>query len=320
MSKRVEPSVSVHPLVVSVLMVSAIVASGPSWAQLIDGGEGRGLVEDQDAMKPEAEDSTVSMSAYSDGWIRLDFEPASTWHMYGPFQNGSGATPIVQWRLPEGASVEQVLWPVPERYLSGGTVLDHVYHGPTAVLTRVRGLEPGARIEAALEWLVCDVDRCVPVFHDVRAVVSSSPLMASALEVSALEATGGPIDPLSRHESELAIWWEGDELVIDAPGPVRFLPMTRGAIIEDLAATGENPGGSLRLRPEWTRIDRAGAAEAVVGIVKYRIGETTADTPNEGNTGWRSVWVSVPRGQAPERAPVWTSGGEPAFGWDREND
>ena len=104
--------------------------------------------------------------------VGLEMTPAPGWHLYWKGKSDSGAPIRIVPVLPEGVSAGEVLWPVPERLLSPGGILDHVYYDKVVIvlpLCAAEELPPGeeVRIRLAVDWIACR-EACVfgAVVHD----------------------------------------------------------------------------------------------------------------------------------------------------------
>lgn len=93
-------------------------------------------------------------------------QPKPTWHGYwlNPGDAGFGMDTI--WTLPEGWSVGGAEYPVPEPLVIG-TLMNHVYEGPYAILvplTVPADAKAGETMQIGLEanWLACTDEICVP--------------------------------------------------------------------------------------------------------------------------------------------------------------
>src|SRR5829696_9232862 len=66
-------------------------------------------------------------------WAGIHLKMAPGWHTY--WQNGgdSGAATQVEWKLPDGISAGEILWPTPEKYSSAG-LNTFVYHDEVTLL------------------------------------------------------------------------------------------------------------------------------------------------------------------------------------------
>ena len=88
-------------------------------------------------------------------------EPAAGWHLYWQGLNDSGLPPQPRLRLPAGAVfLEDWQWPAPERLVSPGKILDHVYKGRLLLTVAVQlppSLPAGGEfsIEGRVDWVAC---------------------------------------------------------------------------------------------------------------------------------------------------------------------
>ncbi|WP_294172657.1 protein-disulfide reductase DsbD domain-containing protein [uncultured Sphingomonas sp.] len=90
--------------------------------------------------------------------------PKAGWHGYWLNPGDAGQPMRVDWQLPPGAAVGALRFPVPERLTIAG-LMNYVYKGPYAILTRLR-VPADARgtlpIRASTQWLACTDQICVP--------------------------------------------------------------------------------------------------------------------------------------------------------------
>jgi len=96
--------------------------------------------------------------------ITLDLEPG--WHVYWDGLNDTGYPVKVTPHLPEGFRAGDLQWPAPERLVSPGDILDHVYTGHVTLLLPLEvpaDLPAGTQVTlgATVEWLACH-EACVP--------------------------------------------------------------------------------------------------------------------------------------------------------------
>ncbi|MCS6985960.1 MAG: protein-disulfide reductase DsbD family protein [Sphingomonadaceae bacterium] len=96
--------------------------------------------------------------------VGISFQPRPGWHTYWVNPGDAGMEPRAEWRLPAGATVTPLRFPVPKPYLVQG-IMNHVYEGEAVLLADVT-LPPGATgavpLAVRLDWLVCDENMCVP--------------------------------------------------------------------------------------------------------------------------------------------------------------
>lgn len=96
--------------------------------------------------------------------VTLDLEPG--WHTYWDGFNDTGYPIRVTPHLPDGFTAGDLEWPAPERLVSPGDILDHVYRDHVTLLLPVQvpaDLKPGSEVtlNATVEWLACH-EVCVP--------------------------------------------------------------------------------------------------------------------------------------------------------------
>lgn len=90
------------------------------------------------------------------------------WHIYHKNPGESGFATTVKWKLPEGASVGETMYPAPLTFESPGSpdpLLSYGYDGETMLLAEVNLAQAPAdgkvEINASSRWLMCS-DRCIP--------------------------------------------------------------------------------------------------------------------------------------------------------------
>lgn len=92
--------------------------------------------------------------------IRLNVQEG--WKTYWKNPGESGYPLTIDWTLPEGYEVEEVLWPTPEKSI----VQNFVVYGYTDSVTLIAKIKPGKNngksIQAKVNWLVCNDETCLP--------------------------------------------------------------------------------------------------------------------------------------------------------------
>jgi len=89
------------------------------------------------------------------------------WHLYWRNPGDSGMPPSIDWKLPEGWAAGEVHWPLPKRFVQPGGIIGYGYGKNLALLVEIEvpaSAKAGdwAAVEASVEYLVCDDERCVP--------------------------------------------------------------------------------------------------------------------------------------------------------------
>ncbi len=110
---------------------------------------------------------TTALVPGQNGTLGIKITNAPKWHTYWVNPGDSGTPLRLQFKNAPGITVERVLFPIPERELSG-PLISFGYAGETLIPIEVKlgpDLKPGqiAHVEVDAEWLVCE-DVCIPAF------------------------------------------------------------------------------------------------------------------------------------------------------------
>jgi thiol:disulfide interchange protein DsbD len=201
--------------------------------------------------------------------VTFDIEPR--WHLYWNGLNDTGYPIQVQPELPEGFRPGDLQWPAPERKISPGDILDHVYSGRVTLLLPVhppRDLEPGSEVTLVcrLDWLACK-EVCVPgqgVASVTLAVRGPAGGDGERERRRAAETAGGeetlrrfrearerlPVPATVPPPGVRWTWTEG-AFVVEADGARRlaFYPYLDSAPLASLLRDGASETGRLTLHP-----------------------------------------------------------------------
>ena len=111
-----------RPTFLAPVLMIAVAACG--------GGDKQPAASATSAAAPSAVAARAQLAAPDPGTVTVawTFDLAEGWHLYGSGLNDSGYPPSVALTLPDGWRAGPLRWPVPERYLMPGDILDHVYH------------------------------------------------------------------------------------------------------------------------------------------------------------------------------------------------
>jgi DsbC/DsbD-like thiol-disulfide interchange protein/cytochrome c biogenesis protein CcdA len=136
------------------LLILFALISAPSAAQ---------LAPRENAIRPEL---VAEAPAVPGGEVELAIlmRTRPGWHGYWINPGDAGLPMKIDWRLPQGANLGPLRFPVPDRLLVAG-IVNYVYERDHAVLTRLKvpakakGVLP---IRASAQWLACTDKVCVP--------------------------------------------------------------------------------------------------------------------------------------------------------------
>jgi thiol:disulfide interchange protein/DsbC/DsbD-like thiol-disulfide interchange protein len=103
--------------------------------------------------------------------IRLTSEDG--WHTYWRNAGESGIPTSIKWELPAGMTVQEILWPVPEKLVWEGLTV-FVLHGDSVLLVPLKlasDIKPGSyELRGKVAWLECE-KVCVPGDAAVKATL-----------------------------------------------------------------------------------------------------------------------------------------------------
>jgi DsbC/DsbD-like thiol-disulfide interchange protein len=195
------------------------------------------------------------------------FDLAADWHLYWMGRNDSGYPPRIDLKLPAGWVAGGLQWPVPERYVSPGDILDHVYFEKLTLVQKLGAPNEAAvggdiTVEADIQWLACK-EMCVPGRTDmtfeipVRSHAETSDTDPTASAVARLP---GPLP-----ENKLAAGWAGSVFHISHPEArlLTFMPTDDCGRLVDLLKDGQGEKLALRFKPKG---DTVGPVRGLITI------------------------------------------------------
>jgi len=188
--------------------------------------------------------------------VGLRFELDDGWHIYWNGRNDTGFPPEVAWEVGEGVEVGPLVWPAPERYVSPGGILDHVYEGDPVVfvpVTIAQDLRPGhtVRLGGRVDWLVCK-DICLPASGrvEVELQVSTNPQPPRNNHAAFARWLARLPEPVTAAGVPgLSVTWQGDAVTLRYEGARRLAlyPLADAAPLRDLLGQAQADGAILRL-------------------------------------------------------------------------
>ncbi len=98
--------------------------------------------------------------------VGLRLKMAPHWHTYWQYSGDAGLPTKIDWQLPAGYKAGPIQWPVPEKIVSPGDIINYGYDDEVMLLTEITSPAqpaPGGEVtlQAKATWLVC-ADKCIP--------------------------------------------------------------------------------------------------------------------------------------------------------------
>jgi hypothetical protein len=220
--------------------------------------------------------------------VTFDIEPE--WHLYWNGLNDTGYPVQVEPVLPEGFRADTLQWPAPERRISPGNILDHVYAGRVTLLLPLHppaDLKSGSDVTVScrLDWLACR-EACVPgnglVSITLPVIGTGESDVEAAERRAAAAAVGEAVHERFRETRERlpapapspppgVRWrWEDGALVVEADGARRlaFYPTPDSTPLPGLLQEGASETGTLILHPG----ENPGTTGALCGVLEVNPG------------------------------------------------
>jgi thiol:disulfide interchange protein DsbD len=99
----------------------------------------------------------------SDAWLALHLRIREGWHVYWKNPGDSGTPPRLTWRLPDGVTADDLVWPAPSRFVAEPLAsfgYEREVYLPVRMVVAPAAAGP-VRVAATAKWLACKVD-CIP--------------------------------------------------------------------------------------------------------------------------------------------------------------
>lgn len=120
----------------------------------------------ENAIQTDLLAETLSPAPGQSFTIAIRMQPDEGWHGYWLNPGEAGIPNSFEWELPDGVTVGELRYPVPERLVISG-IMNYIYHGEYAMLAEVtldESVAPGTALplRAQGQWLACTNEICVP--------------------------------------------------------------------------------------------------------------------------------------------------------------
>jgi len=107
-------------------------------------------------------------------WLGIHLDQDPGWHTYWKNPGQAGLPTEVQWELPEGFTVSDLLWPTPHRYVEAGDLVTFGYSDNALLLAELQvpaSAHGDFEVRAQVDWLMCKA-LCVPGDQEVALTLS----------------------------------------------------------------------------------------------------------------------------------------------------
>lgn len=197
------------------------------------------------------------------------------WHVYWNGLNDAGGPPKITLTLPPGYTADAALWPAPERHVSPGDILDHVYDHELTVLVPVhvpRDAAPTgeARFAVKCEWMICATickleEGEAGLTLPLGAPRGDEQNRADADRKSIAEAVKRLPRPLAEAKDKVRVVRKDSGVEMRAEGATRlvFYPSCECVWFADLLHEGEAKGDRLSMRFEE---GKSGPVSGILGV------------------------------------------------------
>ena len=115
--------------------------------------------------------------------VGLRLQMAPEWHTYWQYSGDAGLPTKITWQLPEGFKAGPIQWPLPDKIVSPGDIINYGYSGETMLLVEITppaSLPPGdVTLKAKADWLVCR-ESCIPGGKELALSLSGGGAEAQA--------------------------------------------------------------------------------------------------------------------------------------------
>ncbi len=195
------------------------------------------------------------------------FNLAADWHLYWAGRNDTGFPPMIDLELPVGWVAGGLQWPAPERHVSAGDILDHVYFGELVLIQKLGApddapMDGQIEIKADVQWLACK-NMCVPGRKELTLNIPVRSHAESHEPNSASKAAARI--PKILPDGILETVWEGAVYHIQSTNArsLTFMPTDDCGQLENLLEDGQNERLSLRFKPKG---DTVGPVRGLITI------------------------------------------------------
>jgi thiol:disulfide interchange protein len=240
------------------LLVAPMASGGPASGQSPTSDSPPSAVVATENVRAELLSEMAQIKAGEPFWVALRHTIRPKWHTYWKNPGDSGLPTEIDWKLPAGARVEPIVWPMPKLENVSG-VINYGYSDDVLLLARITPPVDAAgqfTIEAAANWLVCE-DVCIPEEGKFALTLPVGPAAtpATAETRTLFDKTRREVPIVSPWSARYGLARSGDPtLVIDAKGltaatirDVYFFPGEWGAVAHMAKQTAAITADGIRI-------------------------------------------------------------------------
>ncbi len=180
-------------------------------------------------------------------WAAITLAMPKDWHVYWKNPGDSGIATSFEWKLPEGVTAGETLWPKPRR-VATGTIINYGYADRAIFLTPLTPDRDNITGEMSVKvsWLACK-DTCIPESATFRAYLPQKDVTAAKVVNEARRYLTKPLSGAATYRVE------DKKIVLEIASfePFsalsQFIPLENGIIANDGAQEVTRTSGKLTI-------------------------------------------------------------------------
>lgn len=107
-------------------------------------------------------------------WVLVHFDIKDGWQTYWKNPGDAGMAPRIQWTVPDGWTVGELVWPQPDRFDADG-IIGFGYENEMLLMAQITPAktfaQDSASIKAQVNWLACSDTTCLPGSNQIQASI-----------------------------------------------------------------------------------------------------------------------------------------------------
>ena len=190
--------------------------------------------------------TALTIDSVGDGsHAAVTFTLPDGWHIYWQNPGDSGLAPAVKFTLPTGVQAGDILWPTPQKFLTG-TIVNYGYGDQVILPVPLSVSDANARGEVTVEatWLVCK-DVCIPESATLRGSIPSQD--NNGVIQAARAALPTPLAGSASFYADTKKVTVAISLRATQEGNIEFFPIENGVIANDGAREVSRDGNRILL-------------------------------------------------------------------------